>query len=287
MFTGFAGFSVVSAGAPRRRLVVVCATLALLTGTAAFGCAGGRRSPSVQERERAVTVPPPGSVHAAEALAPQEPELPEGIFHVVRQGQTLWRIARAYGIAVDELARANGITDPSRIEIGQAIFVPGATSALDVPPYPAPPPEAPGAVPAAPWIPVAPDGFAWPLTGGEILSPFGARRSQRRHAGLDIRGARGEAVLASRAGRVIYSGSTMQGYGKMVILDHGDGLTSLYAHNSRLLVGLGEDVEQGQPIALVGRTGNATTDHLHFEIRRDNVPLDPLLYLQGIAEAKP
>jgi murein DD-endopeptidase MepM/ murein hydrolase activator NlpD len=78
----------------------------------------------------------------------------------------------------------------------------------------------------------------------------------------------------------------MRGYGKTVILDHGDGYSSLYAHNARLLVRVDQYVERGMPVALLGRTGNATAEHCHFEIRRDDEPLDPLLFLLPPLEAQ-
>ena len=120
--------------------------------------------------------------------------------------------------------------------------------------------------------------LAWPVRGKEILSPFGVPRSDHRHAGLDIRGKAGDPVTAAAAGKVTYSG-TMRGYGKTVILDHGGGLETLYAHNKKLLVSVGERVSRGQKIATVGRTGNATTEHVHFEVRRNQVAVDPLRYL--------
>jgi murein DD-endopeptidase MepM/ murein hydrolase activator NlpD len=84
--------------------------------------------------------------------------------------------------------------------------------------------------------------------------------------------------MASAAGRVTYSG-TMRGYGKVVILDHGNGLETLYAHNKKLLVNVGKRVSRGQKIATVGRTGNASTEHVHFEVRRNKGAVDPLKYL--------
>ena len=86
-------------------------------------------------------------------------------------------------------------------------------------------------------------------------------------------------MVAAKSGRVVYSGAGMRGYGKTIILDHGQGYRSLYAHNSALLVRVGQRVDTGQSIARLGRTGNATTDHCHFEIRRNDVPVDPLLYV--------
>ena len=219
----------------------------------AWGCAA----------KRATVVPTPTTAGAG-----------SDIYHEIGAGQTLWRIAKVYGVDVNALARANRIQDPDALEIGTRLLVPGATVALDVPPYPEPLPG------SAPYASIVPDsGFAWPVTDGRILSRFGVRRGSRNHEGLDIGGHRGEPVSAALDGRVVYAGSTMRGYGKTVVLDHGRGLTTLYAHGAALLVQEGEWVRQGQRIARVGRTGNATTDHCHFEVRRDGVPVNPMHYL--------
>jgi murein DD-endopeptidase MepM/ murein hydrolase activator NlpD len=93
-------------------------------------------------------------------------------------------------------------------------------------------------------------------------------------------------VLAARGGRVVYSDDRMRGYGKTVILDHGGGVTTLYAHNSDLLVRKGQRVRPGERIARIGRTGNASAEHCHFEIRRDDAPLDPLRFLVPEVEAR-
>jgi lipoprotein NlpD len=128
--------------------------------------------------------------------------------------------------------------------------------------------------------------WLWPVHGGQVLSGFGAQRRDHAHMGVDIRGRQGQSVLAAREGRVRYSGSTMRGYGKTVIVDHGQGLSSLYAHNAELLVKVGQVVARGQSLARVGRSGNATTDHCHFEIRRYDRPIDPLLLLRPRLEAR-
>ena len=193
---------------------------------------------------------------------------PAGVTHVVERGQTLWRIARAYGVELDELARINRIEDPTDMKIGLKLFIPRAVAVLDVPPADIAAAPGPG---EADWV--------WPVNDGAMLSGFGAPRRTHRHKGVDIGGRHGQPVLASRAGRVVYSGSGMRGYGKTIIVDHGDGTSSLYAHNSVLLVRLGERVEQGQSIARVGRTGNATTNHCHFEIRLNDRRVDPMRWL--------
>jgi murein DD-endopeptidase MepM/ murein hydrolase activator NlpD len=136
-------------------------------------------------------------------------------------------------------------------------------------------------------VAIAADGFTWPVSGGVILSYFDDPRRNHRHAGVDIRGAPGQEVVAARAGRVVFSGNTLRGYGNMVIVDHGEGMQTLYAHGAALLVDVGDVVASGQPIARVGRTGNATTEHCHFEIRKDKLPVDPLPYLTTVAQARP
>lgn len=119
-------------------------------------------------------------------------------------------------------------------------------------------------------------GLIWPLPivrAAEVTSPYGAR-GRRHHDGLDIDGRTGDPVFAARDGRVQFSG-WRNGYGQTVILDHGRGVTTLYAHNSALHVSPGERVRRGSVIASVGATGDASGDHLHFEIAWRGFPLDP------------
>ncbi len=223
----------------------------------------------------------------AEIVAPPvEPPTPF-VVHVITPGQTLWRIARAYGVDLARLAEANGIGDPARVEVGTSIRIPGAARLLDVPPYPMPIPPPPSVEETFPPAPEPLAGLLWPVDGGQVLSAFGVRRGrERRHEGLDIRGAPGQAIVAARAGQVTFSG-TQRGYGQVVILDHGDGMETVYAHAQTLLANKGEWVERGQPIARIGRTGNASTHHLHFEVRLDGEAIDPFPRFQSIAEVRP
>jgi murein DD-endopeptidase MepM/ murein hydrolase activator NlpD len=130
------------------------------------------------------------------------------------------------------------------------------------------------------WVPV--DGFAWPAEGS-ITSRFGIRVSpidgQRRlHAGIDLGIDTGTPVRATKAGRVV-TAEFSEVYGLMVVIDHGGGYSSLYAHNSALAVRVGQEVIQGQLISESGTTGWSTGPHLHFEIHFQGVPIDPLLVL--------
>lgn len=120
-------------------------------------------------------------------------------------------------------------------------------------------------------------GFVWPLDG-LITSGFGPRWG-RLHAGIDIDGVTGTSIRASRSGTVVTASYDAAGYGYYVVIDHGDGLASLYAHASELYVDLEQNVAQGESIAAVGNTGSSTGDHLHFEIRLNGTPQNPLLYL--------
>jgi lipoprotein NlpD len=228
-----------------------------------------------------VSLPRDGGTHH------DEPGL-AGVVHVVRRGETIWRIARAYGIDPADLMETNGVVDPRTLATGAELFVPGATRVLEVPESGAadaatPEPAAPIPATAAPGprtasvrpAPGEPQ-LAWPLRG-VLYGRFGVRGAQR-HDGIDIAAPEGTPVLAAADGAVIYAGE-QAGYGAVVILKHEGGLVTLYAHNSRLLVSQGARVRRGQPIARVGQTGRTTGPHLHFEVREGTRPKNPLLYL--------
>jgi murein DD-endopeptidase MepM/ murein hydrolase activator NlpD len=119
-------------------------------------------------------------------------------------------------------------------------------------------------------------GFIWPVNG-PVTSPFGMRWG-RLHEGIDIGAPTGTPIRAAAAGRVIYSG-WMSGYGNLVVIDHGGGISTAYGHQSSIAVGNGQIVSQGQTIGYVGCTGHCFGPHLHFEVRINGTPVDPLGYL--------
>jgi murein DD-endopeptidase MepM/ murein hydrolase activator NlpD len=119
-------------------------------------------------------------------------------------------------------------------------------------------------------------GFIWPVNG-TVVSGFGMRWG-RMHEGIDISAASGTPIWAAAAGTVIYAG-WLGGYGNLVVVDHGNGLATAYAHASAILVGVGQQVAQGETVALVGSTGYSSGPHLHFEVRVNGSAVDPLLYL--------
>lgn len=213
-------------------------------------------------------------------------------FHLVQRGETLYAIAWRYGIDYRELASANSIYSPYVIYPGQKIDVSGRRSVAAAMSRPST--ERPAAAPAqvsstpvvAPVV-VAPPSAAtadnenpdwrWPANG-RLTGRFSTKNPVNK--GIDIAGSLGESVLAAAAGTVVYAGQGLRGYGNLVIIKHNDTYLSAYAHASRILVSEQEVVKAGQKIAEIGSTG---TDKvmLHFEIRQNGKPVDPLRYLPG------
>jgi murein DD-endopeptidase MepM/ murein hydrolase activator NlpD len=119
------------------------------------------------------------------------------------------------------------------------------------------------------------EALRWPLAKIKVTSEFG-RRGRDFHEGVDLRARSGTPVLAAQSGVVLYAGGGIRGYGRLVVIRHAHGLATVYAHNSRLLVKRGQKIRQGQRVALSGATGRCRGPHLHFEVRRDVVALNPL-----------
>ncbi len=215
---------------------------------------------------------------ALSACAARTAHRGRGIYHVVGRGQNLFRIGKAYGVDYRDLARDNDIDDPAKIEVGQKIFVAGATRQLPVEII------APVSVserrPEVSELPPSESGFRWPMHTGSVTSHFGPRNGTF-HDGIDIGAPEGTPVFAARDGRVIYS-DQIPGYGNIVILEHAGRLSSVYAHNERNEVSLGDFVHQGDEVARVGSTGRTTGPNLHFEIRSENVARNPLFYLPAL-----
>ena len=225
-----------------------------------------------------------------------------GVYHEVKQGQTLWSIARAYGVDVRTLARVNQIADTTVLYAGQKLYVPGATQQREivgrcpcgtetVKPssgvkslseilHPA---EGSSAAKAAHTVVTAKETalerlvLIWPVQG-EVSRGF-EQNATRRHDGVDIAAPRGTSIQAAADGEVIFSGWGPGGYGRIVILQHQAEVVTIYAHNHDNLVQLGQRVRQGEPIATVGQSGRATGNHLHFEVRHKAVPIPPYTFL--------
>lgn len=199
-----------------------------------------------------------------------------GVFHKVARGETIEGIAKSYKVDVEQIKKYN--PNLNGIKVGALVFIPGARL-----PERFSSPERPSSRPR--WLASrrSSQRFIWPVEG-RVASDFGWRRdpfSRRRefHPAIDIDTSSGAPIRASRSGKVTYAG-WQSGYGLLVVIDHGDGWETWYAHCSRINVRLGQYVNQGDVIGRVGSTGRATGSHLHFEIRKDGRPVNPLYYLR-------
>lgn len=203
---------------------------------------------------------------------------PAGVRHRVSAGESLYRIGQAYGVSHEELARTNRLRDADRIEVGQVLVIPHAKRRLPV--RMITPERAVDDRPVPPELPAGAAAFRWPVTRGKVTSAFGPRGATH-HDGIDISVAEGTPVRAARGGQVLYS-DTLRGYGNLVILDHADGYATVYAHNRENRVATGARVQQGEIIAVVGRSGKTSGPNLHFEVRKDNVARNPLYFLPAM-----
>ena len=194
------------------------------------------------------TVPPPSQ--PTQAITPPAGTEQEHSVYRVRAGDTLYSIARRHGVSPEQLQIINNISDPRELDIGQQLRIPGK-----------------GAAPKS--------RFIWPVERIDISSGFGARRN---HSGVDLRAPRGTPIRAAAGGVVNFVG-TKRGYGKMVVIKHDKTFQTLYAHNLHNKVREGEWVKQGQTIATVGISGNATGYHVHFEVIVNDKPANPRRYV--------
>ena len=229
------------------------------------------------------------SIAAPLPRAAPEP-VPRDGFHVVQAGETLYGISFRFGLRYQDVASWNQLDDASLIHVGQRLrlrqpegvlaSVPSTTPTPIVrapPPSPTPPPAASVVAPAHPVVAMSSGSPAWRWpTSGQVVARFVA--GDQTEQGIDIAGNAGQSVNAAADGVVVYSGAGLVGYGELIIIKHNDQWLSAYGHNRRRLVAEGAQIKAGDVIAEMGRTG-AARDELHFEIRLNGKPVDPLQYL--------
>jgi lipoprotein NlpD len=282
------------------------------------GCATNRAP--VEERRASRPAPRPAAQASAAAPVAAAPvaapvAAAEG-YYIVRKGDTLYSIALDNGADYRDLAQWNGLDDPARIQVGQALRVkapdnrtvqsgaaqtgsvqigrptiigriesrplegrsgPVETPKLD--PKPAAVPAKPSSFPApnsAAPAPTAVTEFIWPVKG-KVIAGFAEPRSK----GIDIGGKLGDPVLAAAPGRVTYIGNGIPGLGKLVVIKHDNGFITVYAHNRDILVKEQQAVAQGQKIAELGAS-DSDRPKLHFQIRKGAAAVDPLRYLPAL-----
>jgi murein DD-endopeptidase MepM/ murein hydrolase activator NlpD len=240
--------------------------------------------------------------------------LPAAPVHTVASGDTLGRVAHRYRMSVREIAVANGITPQTPLKIGTQLTIPVKLVANPRPGRPQPgasvvaqaKPIAPANMPAATApgklassepaavrmaspvegsseepSPTGPNGapaFRWPARG-RIINNFGTKVNGSSNDGIDLAVPEGTQVRAADDGVVAYAGNELKGYGNLVLVRHSNGFVTAYANASELLVRRNDQVHKGQVILKSGQTGNTATPQLHFEIRKNSAPVDPMQYL--------
>jgi len=215
-----------------------------------------------------------------------------GNYYVVQSGDSLSKIASQYKTNVVALQTANGLTN-NTIRIGQKLVIPAAgikpvsgsvvANAEEKLPANVDPITTSSVKPTTKAEPVAPartgiSDFRWPVQG-RIVSGFGEKAKDNRNEGIDISVPEGTAVKAAENGVVIYAGEEISSYGKLILIRHADGWVSAYAHNRDFEVKKGDNVRRGQIISRSGKTGGADRPKLHFELRKNSVPVNPTDHL--------
>ena len=273
------------------RMLRLCALGVTALLVAACSSTNVRQAPVVDDRSQSAT-PSATSSGASASAAPTvtKREMIDGTY-VVQRGDTLKEIAAAFGRDLRDLQRWNNLVDINKLVVGQVLRMNApADAAVTTPVAPAGsaqtrPLTAPGSATAATPAPAPAAGaaapvpltWAWPLSG-RVIAKFDEKVDGSSSKGIDVAAKEGDPVLAAADGVVFYVGSALRGYGNLVILKHSGDLTSVYAHNRKVLVSKDQPVKRGEAVAEAGKTGT-TSPRLHFEIRRDGRPLDPQQFL--------
>lgn len=189
-----------------------------------------------------------------------------GKVYTISQGETLWAIARQYGIPLQAVLAANPGIKPQTLNTGQRLIIPDRDSSRLI-----------SAASQSSRSMFPSELMVWPLLG-TITSPYGWRQSGFHH-GIDIAAELGSPIRAASGGDVCYAGYKAV-YGRTIVIKHGDGMQTVYAHLDKILVSENQAVQAGQVIATVGITGRTTGPHLHFEVRQDDKTQNPLQYLR-------
>ncbi|MDA5193326.1 M23 family metallopeptidase [Govanella unica] len=247
-----------------------------------------RNKADLQAIIRANGLEPPYTLIVGQRL-----RIPAETVHIVQKGETGYGISRTYGVDLATLAQVNGLKSPYQVNLGQRLVLPGAQpQAPVVQAVTALPPQRtvvvadpavalPTPATTAAIMPALPtSGFDWPARG-RILSSYGPKPHGLHNDGINIERPAGSLFKAADAGVVVYAGSDIKAYGNLILLRHGDGWITAYAHAEELLVKRGDTITRGQPLGRIGATGNVTTPQLHFEIRQGRRTIDPASQLPG------
>lgn len=222
-------------------------------------------------------VAPVGSYKQSKAKVKVSSSIPSKAptLYKVKKGDTLYSISWRYGVNYKSLAKINNIRSPYKIYIGQKLRFKSSKSTKTVSSKKVTTKQtAKKSSPTKSWSKKS-LAWQWP-TEGKVVSTYSKSAAGRK--GINIAGKSGQKVVSAASGKVVYSGNGLPRYGNLLIIKHNDVYLSAYAHNKTLLVKDGQLVKAGQKIATLGRTGTQR-DQLHFEIRRNGKPIDPMRFL--------
>ncbi len=191
---------------------------------------------------------------------------PERRIHIVHKEDTLYSLSQQYQMNIRHIVKLNKIKYPYQIKLGQELIVKNILPKKSL--------SIAKKEGIAKTTPTLAGSFIWPAKG-KIISPFGAKGDGIHNDGINISLPIGTPIRASENAIVLYAGNALKGYGKLLLLRHANGYITAYAHNSKLLVNPGQNVQQGQVIAHSGKSGNVGSGQLHFEIRKGSQAIDP------------
>lgn len=197
-------------------------------------------------------------------------------YHIVKQGETLYSISKAYNIDMDQIIKVNNLEKPYNLSLGQKLLLKSNSSnEIKVVKEDNKTPTQVEKVP----VKTETAEFIWPVKG-EIIKKFGEKINDTYFDGISIKSQKGTAIKASKSGEVAYSGNELKGYGNIIILRHENNWLTIYAHCDELRVKQGEKVSQGDIIATIGDTGNVNSSQLYFSVREGREAKDPLKFLK-------
>ena len=205
--------------------------------------------------------------------------------HIIKRGETLYSVAKKYGVSVQSLKRTNRIRNANKLNIGQLLIVQKGSASAQATTQEAARQQTASSASSSQRstkrrkLAKAPQrerkDFLRPLQG-KVVSRFGEKSFGQRNNGINIASKEGSTVKVAENGVVVYSGSALKGFGNLILVRHADGYLTAYGYNSQNLVKKGDRVKRGQTIAKVGSSGDARKAMLHFELRRNSKPVDPL-----------
>ena len=217
----------------------------------------------------------PAPIETSAPHEQQSSQLKAKNLYIVKRGDTLAGIAQQFHVSTESLARQNQLLNPNLLRVGQRLAIPTSTHVAAAV-KPAKTPSTPATMPSnVQWI--------WP-TKGKVVGTYGSG-SDQVNKGINIAGFKGQPVVAAADGKVVFSGNGGPGYGNLIILQHHNGILSVYGNLATVRVKEGRKIRQGQQIATMGQNASRQVE-LHFEIRSQGKPINPLKLLPNLKGKK-